>query len=104
MSTHALMAAAAGRSIDADSDAWVRQLSSTGHEREDAIERLHALLLRAARLELGRRQAAAAPPGDFDDLAVQAADDALIAILRKLHTYRGDSRFTTWAYKSALSQ
>ena len=31
-----------------------------------------------------------------------AAADALIAILRKLHTYRGDSRFTTWAYKFAL--
>jgi RNA polymerase sigma-70 factor (ECF subfamily) len=102
MSTPVLTAAAAGRSIDADSDAWVRQLCSTGHEREDAIERLHALLLRAARFELGRRQATATPPGDLDDLAVQAADDALVAILRKLHSYRGQSRFTTWAYKFAL--
>ena len=33
---------------------------------------------------------------------MQAADDALMAIMRKLHTYRGDSRFTTWAYKFAL--
>jgi RNA polymerase sigma-70 factor, ECF subfamily len=33
---------------------------------------------------------------------VQAADDALVAVLSKLHTYRGDSRFTTWAYKFAL--
>jgi hypothetical protein len=33
--------------------------------------------------------------GDLDDLAVQAADDALVAALRKPHTYRGDSRFTT---------
>jgi RNA polymerase sigma-70 factor (ECF subfamily) len=33
---------------------------------------------------------------------VQAANDALVAILAKLHTYRGDSRFTTWAYKFAL--
>jgi RNA polymerase sigma-70 factor (ECF subfamily) len=40
--------------------------------------------------------------GDAEDLAMQAADDALLAILRKLHTYRGDSRFTTWAYKFAL--
>ena len=38
----------------------------------------------------------------LDDLAVQAADDALVAILAKLHTYRGNSRFTTWAYKFAL--
>ncbi len=39
---------------------------------------------------------------DVDDLAIQAADDALLAILAKLHTYRGQSRFTTWAYKFAL--
>jgi RNA polymerase sigma-70 factor, ECF subfamily len=104
MSTPVLVAETAGRSIDADSEARVRQLSSDGHEREDAIERLHALLLDAARFELDRRRAAAdlTAPGDFDDLAMQAADDALVAILRKLHTYRGDSRFTTWAYKFAV--
>ncbi|MEJ7786824.1 MAG: sigma-70 family RNA polymerase sigma factor [Solirubrobacteraceae bacterium] len=38
----------------------------------------------------------------MDDLAHQAANDALVAILAKLGTYRGDSRFTTWAYKFAL--
>ena len=37
-----------------------------------------------------------------DDLAMQAADDALMAITSKLYTFRGDSRFTTWAYKFAL--
>src|SRR5438309_1113347 len=39
---------------------------------------------------------------DYDDLAQQSADDALVAILRKLGDFRGDSRFTTWAYKFAL--
>jgi RNA polymerase sigma-70 factor (ECF subfamily) len=39
---------------------------------------------------------------DADDLAVQAADDALMALMRKLPTYRGDSRFTTWAAKFAI--
>src|ERR671917_639308 len=39
---------------------------------------------------------------ELDDLAVQAADDALVAILAKLDTFRGTSRFTTWAYKFAL--
>ena len=75
-----------------------------GRERDDAVERLHALLLRAAHAEVGRRAATVADAGsdDLDDLAMQAADDALVAILRKLHTYRGDSRFTTWAYKFAL--
>jgi hypothetical protein len=30
---------------------------------------------------------------------VQATDDALRAITDKLDAFRGDSRFTTWAYK-----
>jgi RNA polymerase sigma-70 factor, ECF subfamily len=93
-----------GLAPDVESLGWVRALSGTGPEREDAVERLHALLLRAARVEVARRRpaVAGAGSGDLDDLAVQAADDALVALLRKLHTYRGDSRFTTWAYKFAL--
>jgi RNA polymerase sigma-70 factor (ECF subfamily) len=92
-----------GHAPDAESLGWLRALSGTGRERDDAVERLHALLLRAARAEVARRRAVAgAGSGDLDDLAVQAADDALVAVLSKLHTYRGDSRFTTWAYKFAL--
>jgi len=62
------------------------------------------LLLRASRFELGRRRGQLAHLGwtDVDDLATQAADDALMAIMAKLDTYRGDSRFTTWAYKFAV--
>jgi RNA polymerase sigma-70 factor (ECF subfamily) len=39
---------------------------------------------------------------DFDDLAQQSADDAVVSVLGKLDDFRGDSRFTTWAYKFAL--
>jgi RNA polymerase sigma-70 factor (ECF subfamily) len=38
----------------------------------------------------------------LEDVALQAADDALVAVLSKLEDYRGASRFTTWAYKFAL--
>ena len=95
---------AAGPALDAESEVWVRRLSAHGREHEGAVDDLHALLVRAARFEVGRRQARAGVRGSagFDDLAVQAADDALVAILAKLHTYRGTSRFTTWAYKFAL--
>jgi RNA polymerase sigma-70 factor, ECF subfamily len=104
MTAPLLATRSAGRVFDFESDGWVRRLSGTGRERDDAIQRLHALLLRAARFEVGRRRAPVAVAGSdgVDDLAVQAADDALVAILTKLHTYRGDSRFTTWAYKFAL--
>jgi RNA polymerase sigma-70 factor (ECF subfamily) len=88
------------RRPDAESQGWIEGLSSTGRRHEQTVEALHALLLRAARFEVIRRGGGRS--GELDDLATQAADDALMAITRKLHTYRGDSRFTTWAYKFAL--
>ena len=83
---------------------WVEVLGADGVERDEAIADLHDLLLRAARFEIGRRRAALSHVRgeELEDLATQAADDALVAILAKLHTYRGASRFTTWAYKFAL--
>lgn len=79
-------------------------LRSFGSRREHAVADLHALLLRASRFELGRRRAALSHVRgeELDDLALQAADDALVAVLAKLDDYRGAARFTTWAYKFAL--
>jgi RNA polymerase sigma-70 factor (ECF subfamily) len=88
------------RGPDAESLGWVEALSGAGRRHEEAVVALHALLVRAARFEVVRRGGGRS--GGLDDLATQAADDALMAILRKLPTYRGDSRFTTWAYKFAL--
>jgi RNA polymerase sigma-70 factor (ECF subfamily) len=76
---------------------WVAEL--TGPRREEAQRRLYALLLKAADFEVRRRAPGIA---DREHLVTQSADDALLAILNKLHTYRGESRFTTWAYKFAL--
>ena len=89
---------------DAESRAWLLDLRSEGQRQEEASRRLHDLLLRAARFEINRRRGSHPHlrGGDLDDLAHQAAGDALIAILGKLDGYRGDSRFTTWAYKFAL--
>jgi RNA polymerase sigma-70 factor (ECF subfamily) len=39
---------------------------------------------------------------ELDDLCVQAANDALLGILRKLPDFRGEARFTTWACKFAI--
>ena len=87
-------------SLDFESRRWLDALRSDGHVREQAIARLHDLLLRAARFEAARRSGWAG--GDLDDVAMQSADDALVAVLAKLDEFRGDSRFTTWAYKFAL--
>jgi RNA polymerase sigma-70 factor, ECF subfamily len=88
----------------ADSNAWLRTLRTPGAKRDEAVARLHELLVRAARFEVSRRRAALSHirGEELDDLALQAADDALVAVLAKLDDYRGASRFTTWAYKFAL--
>jgi RNA polymerase sigma-70 factor (ECF subfamily) len=80
-------------------DEWITALRAPPAVREPALAELHALLLRAARFELHRREV---PPAELDDMAAQAADDAMVALLAKLDTFRGASRFTTWAYKFAL--
>jgi RNA polymerase sigma-70 factor, ECF subfamily len=89
---------------DDDSQEWLSGLRATGHAHDAAVARLHELLLRAARFEVSRRRAALAHVRgeELGDIALQAADDALVAVLAKLDTYRGASRFTTWAYKFAL--
>ena len=85
--------------LDRASRAWLDALHSHSPRREEAIGRLHALLLREARFDVRRRTASLPHPSgaDLDDLAVQAADDAVVAILAKLDQFRGDSLFTTWA-------
>ena len=92
------------RGLDPDSRRWLEDLGGAGHARDAAVVRLHELLLRAARFEVSRRRGALAHlrGGDHDDLAQQSADDALMAELAKLGDFRGDSRFSTWAYKFAL--
>ena len=92
------------RKVDPESQAWIERLTPGSHDRETGIEELHLLLLRGARFEVNRRRAMLPHPrgGDYDDLAQQSADDALLAVLRKLDDFHGDSRFTTWAYKFAL--
>ena len=83
---------------DPESAQWLRELRGPG--REAAYERLHHMLLRVARGELRRRGPRAGIDGpELDDLAHQAAADALVAVRRKLPGFRGESRFTTWAYK-----
>lgn len=95
---------AAPLSAASDSRSWLDALGATGPVRDRAIESLHELLLGAARFEVSRRRSSLARVRgeELDDLAMQAADDALVAVLRKLGEFRGASRFTTWAYKFAL--
>ena len=91
----------ADRLPDPDSRAWLSRLRANGAERDRALAELHVLLLGAARFALSRRSWQVGREG-FEDLATQAADDALVAVLGRLDDYRGESRFTTWAWKFAF--
>ena len=97
-------AAPAAVERETDGRAWLEALRSEGAERQAAAEKLHALLLRAARFELARRGGMLDGAGrdTVEDLATHSANDALSAILGKLDEYRFESRFTTWAYKFAI--
>jgi RNA polymerase sigma-70 factor, ECF subfamily len=90
--------------LDDESRAWLEDLRSSGSRQDAAVERLHELLLRAARFEVARRRPMLPNlrGNELDDIALEAADDALMSVLARLDDFRGDSRFTTWVYKFAL--
>ena len=90
--------------LDAESREWLRTLRADGAERDAAVARLRDLLLRAARFEVDRRRRSLphVRGDEFDDIAEEAADDALMSVLARLADFRGASRFTTWVYKFAL--
>src|SRR5712671_2963708 len=89
--------------LDPESAWWLGVLAETGPRREAALGRLHGLLVRVARAEAARRGPRVRITGpELDDLACQAAADALMAITGKLAQFRGESRFTTWAYKFVI--
>jgi RNA polymerase sigma-70 factor (ECF subfamily) len=92
------------RLLDDDSREWLRSLRASGAVREDALARLHALLLRAARFEVARRRPTLPHlrGNELDEIALEAADDALMSVIARLDDFRGESRFTTWVYKFAL--
>ena len=96
-------ATVAGRTLDPESAEWIRRLSASGRDCDRARSDLHAMLLRFARSQTNRRAGRFHVTGpEVDDVAHQAAADAMIAITGKLDDFRGDSRFTTWAFKFVL--
>lgn len=82
---------------------WLRNLQVGNPLRREAVDRLHRLLLAAAHSEVGRRRDHYPITGpELEDLAHDAAHDAMLTILKKLDEFRGESRFTTWAYKFVI--
>jgi RNA polymerase sigma-70 factor (ECF subfamily) len=95
--------AASRPGLDLESTSWWQRLHAPEPVRGCAIAELHEGLRREAafHIRMRVRNVAGFPRSDIDDLATQAADDALMALLRKLEEYRGDSQFWTWARRFA---
>jgi RNA polymerase sigma-70 factor (ECF subfamily) len=94
-----------GRSRREPTD-WVAALATEGPEQAAALRELHALMIRAAGHQVWRMRAALPDPSPaaVEVIVNQAADEAMTALLGKLHTFEGRSRFTTWAFKFAILQ
>jgi RNA polymerase sigma-70 factor, ECF subfamily len=95
---------ATGAALDPESRGWLDGLRAVGAEHDATVARLHALLLRGARFEVARRRPTLPHlrGNELEEIALEAADDALMSVLARLDDFRGASRFTTWAYKFAL--
>jgi RNA polymerase sigma-70 factor (ECF subfamily) len=74
---------------------WLDELRGSG--QGDALEDLRALLVRGLRYALADRSGVT--EADLEDFG----QDALLKILAGLDSFRGESRFTTWAHKIAVN-
>jgi RNA polymerase sigma-70 factor (ECF subfamily) len=84
---------------------WLIALNADGDTQAAALSELRAYLVRAASYAL-RRDRTSLPhlaPTDIGQLAEDSVQDALSTLLRHLPEFRGESRFTTWAYKFAVN-
>ncbi|SFD00448.1 RNA polymerase sigma-70 factor, ECF subfamily [Nocardioides terrae] len=89
--------------IEQENRRWVCDLSMPGPRREAACGELYPLLVRISKSEARRRAPLLELQGpELEDIAHQAAADAVMAVIERLDRFRGEARFTTWATKFAI--
>lgn len=84
---------------------WLHDLNAGGAVQEAALAELRDLLLRAALYFFSRNlgDLAGLERERILQLAEDCAQDAMIAVMSHLPDFRGESKFTTWAYKFAIN-
>jgi RNA polymerase sigma-70 factor (ECF subfamily) len=85
---------------------WLRALRQPGAGQTKALEELRDYLLRAVLVYLRDRRTdlTAYAPTDLRELAEDCAQEALLSIRSNLDNFRGDAKFTTWAYRFVINQ
>ena len=83
---------------------WLDDLKAEGPRQDRALKDLREGILRVILAYLARHHVGrpASRSDDADQLAQDCAQEALLAVLKNLDTFRGESRFTTWAYQVAI--
>jgi RNA polymerase sigma-70 factor, ECF subfamily len=87
-------------------EAWLQALSEEHSEtKNQALGELRDYLLRSVLvyLSMHRSELLSWNRQEVYELAEDLAQDALINILRNLESFRGESKFTTWAYRFAIN-
>lgn len=79
---------------------WLADLKSEGERRESALADLRANILTGLPYALSRWLSPNNP--QFDALAEEVVQEALLRVLDHLDTFEGRSQFTTWANKIAV--
>jgi RNA polymerase sigma-70 factor (ECF subfamily) len=85
---------------------WLRALKANGAEQEDALKDLRERLVHGMRAYLAEDRGYSSARGSEEarQIVEDCAQDALLIIKRKIDTFRGESRFTTWATTIAIRQ
>jgi RNA polymerase sigma-70 factor (ECF subfamily) len=83
---------------------WLVDLRAEGAVYAQALEDLRERLRRGLYFYLSRDRSDLSDrsPDDINQMAEDFAQDALLKVLDNLHTFRGESLFTTWAAKIAV--
>jgi RNA polymerase sigma-70 factor (ECF subfamily) len=81
--------------VERSNEKWLKALSQPGLQQETALKDLRALLVRGLGFALAKYGVDKTQIEDF-------VQEALIKILKSYGSFRGESRFTTWAQMIAL--
>lgn len=84
---------------------WICDLAGEGRPQAEALEALRDLLLRASLYTLVSHLDDLRELEDRERLALaeDCAQEAILAVLARLEDFRGESKFTTWAYKFGVN-
>src|SRR6266545_919057 len=84
---------------------WLRALRADGIEQDDALRDLREILIHGMRAYLAEDHGYNSGRGsEAKQIVEDCAQETLLIIKRKIDTFRGESRFTTWATTIAIRQ